>query len=233
MNAMEAVITQEPTPAEAPNAEEKAAETTTETVAAEETKEEVTETTTEETKEEPAKGAEQEAKAEEVADAAGIDIAAVESAFLETGEIPADTYEKAAKIGVTKEMVDEFVQYRVSQADRVREEILRPYGGEEVVGGMVDWAAKNWAPDQAKAFNDAVNSGDRGRVDLALRALSADYTKANGVKPSLLTPSTGTVVPGGVYESMEQLISDQADPRYRTDKAFREGVEKKLARSRI
>ncbi len=42
-------------------------------------------------------------------------MAEVEAHFLEKGEIPADTYEKMAKVGISKEMVDEFVQYRVQQ----------------------------------------------------------------------------------------------------------------------
>lgn len=198
-----------------------------------ETTEEITEEPTEETTGEEAEGTEEDKAAKEAAEAAGIDIPGVEAHFLEHGEIPADTYEKAEKIGISKEMVDEFVQYRVGKADSIRAEMLQPYGGEEKVGGMIDWAGKNWTAEQANSFNDAINSGDKGRADLALKALKADFDKKNGVKPSLLKPSTSKAAPGGVYTSMSQLLADQANPLYRTDPAFREQVIAKLSRSKI
>ena len=231
----EVVIAQEPTGPEAP-AQTPPEETKEGIETPPEGATEGTETPPEETTEgteETAEKSPEEKAADEAAEAAGIDIPAVEAHFLETGEIPADTYEKAAKIGLSKEIVDEFVQYRVGQADRIRAEMLQPFGGEEVVGSMVEWAGKNWTADQAKSFNDAIASADRGRVDLALKALKADYDKKNGVKPNLVKPTNSKTVPGGVYESTAQLHADQADPRYRTDPAFRDSVIAKLARSKI
>lgn len=232
----EVVIKQEETGPEAPVApvetpEEPKVETTE--VPADETPEEPKEEPKEEPAEEPKEEAEEEKAAKEAAEAAGIDVASVEQHFLEHGEIPADTYEKAAKIGISKEMVDEFVQYRVGQADRVRTEMLQPYGGEDAVVSMIEWAGKNWTAEQADSFNEAINSGNKGRVDLALKALKADFDKQNGVKPTLLKAETSKGVPGGVYETMAQLLKDQADPRYRTDAAFREAVVAKLSRSKI
>jgi len=172
-------------------------------------------------------------QADELAEAAGIDIAAVEATFLESGEIGEDTYEKAAKIGISKEMVDEFVQYRVTQADLMRDEMLKPYGGLEAVTGMTEWAGKNWTPEQANAFNEAVGSGDKGRVELAVRALKADFDKKNGVKPKLLTPAGGSSNAGGVFNSLQEMMAAQQDPRYAKDPAYRAEVAAKLRRSKI
>lgn len=228
-DALEVTITTPPTPAEAPKEEPKEAPQE-ELNEAQEGAEEVSEGAEEGAQE----GAPEEGAAEEIAEAAGIDIAAVEAHFLEHGEVPADLYEKVSKVGVTKEMVDEFVQYRVAQADRIREEMLSPYGGEEVVSSMIDWASKNWTEDQAKTFNEAVNSGNKGLADMALKTLKADFDKKNGVKPALLKPTNSPAASnGGSYASMAELMADQRDPRYRTDPAFRERVMAKLARSNI
>ena len=225
----EVTIQQAPTPAEAPKADQAPPPSDDPKLPSEQNQEGVEEAT-EETPPEGEEGQPDDA-AEEAAEKAGIDIQAVETHFLEHGEIPADTYEKAAAIGISKEMVDEFVNYRVTQADRVRTEMVEPYGGEEAVTSMVEWAGKNWTEAQAAAFNEAVNSGDKGRIDLALRALKADFDKKNGVKPNLLKPSTSKAQANGVYTSMAQLLADQADPRYRTDPAYRDAVVKKLGRS--
>lgn len=176
----------------------------------------------------------EEKKAEALADEAGIDVGAVEAAFLETGEVPADTYEKAAKVGITKEMVDEFVGYRVRQADMLREEILQPFGGTEAVGKMAEWAGTNWTKEKAESFNKLVNSGDRGSIELAVRGLQADYQKANGTRPRLVSGTGGAAASAsGVYRSIQELAADQRDPRYATDPAFQKAVFEKLRRSSI
>lgn len=174
-----------------------------------------------------------ETKAEELAAEAGVNVAEVEAHFLEKGEIPADTYEKMEKVGISKEMVDEFVQFRVQQADLARDEVLRPFGGTEAVTGMVDWASKNWTEAQANSFNDAVNSGDKARIELAVKALKADYDKKNGVRPSLVTPSAKTVPNGGTFASIQELMAAQNDPRYKADPAYRDAVIQKLSRSSL
>lgn len=176
---------------------------------------------------------EEETKAEELAAEAGVNVAEVEAHFLEKGEIPADTYEKMAKAGISKEMVDEFVQYRVTQGDLVRDEVLRPYGGMEAVGQMVEWAGKNWTEDQANSFNEAVNSGSKAKIDLAVKALKADYDKKNGVRPTLVTPSGGSSANSGAFSSLQDMMAAQRDPRYNSDPAYRDSVMAKLARSKF
>lgn len=177
--------------------------------------------------------AEEETKAEELAAEAGVDVAAAEAAYLETGEVPADVYEKLGKIGISKDLVDEFVQNRVSQADRLRDEVLSPYGGEGGVGKMVEWAGKNWTQAQADAFNTAINGGNRGQMELALKGLKADFEKKNGIRPSLVQGDSGAGTGSSVFRSLQELAAAQRDPRYRTDPAYHAEVFAKLARSKI
>lgn len=172
-------------------------------------------------------------KANTVAEDAGIDMEAAEAHFAEHGELPEDVYEKAAAIGFDKEAVNEYVAYRVAQADRIREELMSPLGGEESVQKMIAWASEAWAEDKAAAFNEAFEGKDRGRMELVLQALKADYDKAHGVRPKLVQGGTGKSTSGGVYTSIEQLMADQRDPRYAKDPAYRDAVIAKLARSQI
>lgn len=187
----------------------------------------------EEAKPEAEEATPEEAEADRLAKEAGVDVAAVEAAYLETGEIPADVYEKLGKIGISKDLVNEFVQSRVSQADRLRDEVLGPYGGNEGVGKMVDWAAKNWTQAQADAFNTAVNGGNRGQMELALKGLKADFEKSNGIKPTLIQGSGGSPSTTGSFNSIQELAAAQRDPRYKTDPAYQAAVFEKLRRSKI
>lgn len=174
---------------------------------------------------------EKDTEANKIAEEAGVDVSAVEAYFVEKGEIPADTYEKLAKVGIGKEMVDEFVQYRVGRADAVKAEIMSQFGGETAVTEMTAWAGASWTPEKAAAFNAAVTSGDRGQIELALQALQADFTKAKGLRPSLLKPTSGVTSASGAFQSLEELSRAQADPRYRNDPAYRRSVEERLRAS--
>lgn len=180
------------------------------------------------------KGTESEDEAaEKIATEAGLDVEAIEAHWLEHGTVPDAELEKLAKVGVTKEMAEEFIAYRQAQAEQVRTELMSSVGGEEAVTKMVDWAGKNYDAAKAEAFNKAVNSGDKGQIEMALKALQKDYEKANGRVPKLVKPTSGAAARGDRYESLEQMMADQRDPRYASDPAFRQKVIDKLSRSNI
>lgn len=172
------------------------------------------------------------AGSEDVAEAASIDLGAAEAHFAEHGEVPEDVYEKAAALGFDKDAVNEFVAYRVAQADRIRDELMTPLGGEEAVTKMMEWAGREWSEDKVNSFNEAFEGKDKGRMELVLKALKADFDKAHGVRPKLVQGASGQAR-GGAYTSVEQLLADQRDPRYATDPAYRAAVVAKLARSNI
>lgn len=174
-----------------------------------------------------------EAEQNAAAEAAGIDIKAVEAEFVEAGALSDDTYSKFAAAGIDRSVVDEVIQLRVEKAEAVRTELMAPFGGDAGYEKAVEWAGANWSKEQIDTFNAEVNSGDKGKMQLALKALQADF-KGTGkaAKPTLLKPTgPGKGADSGVYESLEQLMADQRDPRYGKDPAFTSMVEKKLARS--
>lgn len=162
-----------------------------------------------------------------------LDVSKYEQIFVDNGgKLTDEAYAELAERGYPKAIVDEFIGYRVANIDRQMQETYAAVGGQEQFEKMAEWASKNWNEDQAKAYNEAVNSGDKGRIDLALRALKADYSKANGSRPQKLLNGGGANVPGGdVFANMQQLMAAQNDPRYRTDPAYRQSVIDKLARS--
>lgn len=168
-----------------------------------------------------------------VAEEAGLDVPALEAHWEEHGALPDDAYEKLASVGVDKTLVDEFVAYRIAQGEAVRTEVLGSVGGEEVVNKMIEWAAQNYSQEKADAFNEGVNSKNKGKIELALKALKADFDKANGVRPKLLKSTSGPAPKGDKYASLEEMLADQKNPKYRTDPAFRQRVVEKLSRSDI
>lgn len=173
---------------------------------------------------------ETEKAAEEAVEAAGLDMAGLTAEFQENGELSADSLAKLEKAGIGKDMVDAYIAGQQALAERIQENIYQRAGGEEQFNNMISWAAENMSPEEVKAYNTAVDSGDEGQLNLALDGLVAKYTKANGSKPKLMGGKNGSSN-ADVFNSAAELTAAMRDPRYKTDKAYRQQVEAKLSRS--
>ncbi|WP_412057729.1 capsid assembly protein [Bartonella sp. DGB2] len=96
---------------------------------------------------------------------------------------------------------------------------------------MKDWAAKNWDETQLDAYNKAVNSGDKGQVAFAIKALKADYEKLNKRAPKLLNVANQQTKGGMIFQSTEEIVAAKTDPRYKSDPAYRRKITDAIKRS--
>jgi len=171
---------------------------------------------------------------QEIIEAARIDVEAIEAAWLESGTIPEAELAKLESVGISKELAEDYINYRQGQAEAVLNEMVAEVGGAEHLSKMQQWAASSWGSEQLEAYNRAVESDDKGQMQLALRALRADYERANGSKGRLVMAAIRpAAVSNNVYHSMEELVRDQSHPLYAQDPAYRERVMAKLARSNL
>jgi hypothetical protein len=95
---------------------------------------------------------------------------------------------------------------------------------------MVNWAGEQMDSTEVTAYNNAVNSGDRSQVNLAVQGLKARYESANGRQPSNIG-GRSSQTNGDTYASWAQVTADMNKPEYKTDTAFRDTVQNKLGRS--
>jgi hypothetical protein len=146
--------------------------------------------------------------AEKAAEAAGVDMDALETEFMAEGKLTDESYADLEAKGFSKDEVDDFIHAR-----------------------MADWASNNWTADELKEYNDAVDSYEMGRAKLAMKGLRADYEKANGRAPKLLDGDGSPPKGGTIYRSDAEMQRDMQDPRYREDPAFRDDVINKVERS--
>jgi hypothetical protein len=169
--------------------------------------------------------------AEKAAEAAGVDMDALETEFMAEGKLTDKSYADLEAKGFSREEVDDFIQYRAQKSDRYMGELYSEVGGEEQFATMAKWASENWSADELKEYNDAVDSYEMGRAKLAMKGLRADYEKANGRAPKLLDGDGSPAKGGTIYRSDAEMQRDMQDPRYREDPAFRDDVIKKVDRS--
>lgn len=166
----------------------------------------------------------------EAVEAKGVDFDALGQEFMSNKGLTPESYEKLSKAGFPKELVDDYIRLKQSEASTIVTDLKGSVGGEEQFTAMVSWAAENYSAKDT--YNKMINSGDPDQMKIAVDALSAAYHKANGTRPNLVMGGTGSVG-GDVYRDQAEFLRDIQDPKYKTSEAFRKDVEAKLSRSNI
>lgn len=176
----------------------------------------------------------EELAAEEALKGQGLSLTELETEFETGGALSETSYEKLEKAGFSKAYVDEIIELKKGKAETIRTELMGLVGGEAEFEAKSKWASENWTEAQAKEFNEAMNSKNVGRMQVAFKALAADHAKAKGTPPKLITPDSGGLPGlGDAFQSLDQMMAAQRDPRYATDQAYRKSVEDRLRRSNL
>jgi len=144
------------------------------------------------------------------------------------GQLSETSYEALARDhNFSKELVDSFIQGQEALSNRMLGEVHDTVGGADKYREIMEWATANLSDSEIDSYNNTVENGDASSINLALQGVHAKYASENGFSPSLIQ-GTGKGRAAG-YESRQQMIADMAKPEYKTDPAFRDTVERRLA----
>jgi hypothetical protein len=174
-----------------------------------------------------------EEKARQVTKEAGLDFDNLSESYWETGSLSDDQYASLEKAGIPKAVVDQFIAGQEALISATRQTVFNSVGGEPNYVAMTEWAAENLSGDEIAAYNKAVNSGDPASSMMAVKGLKARYDATVGFEPKREVRGETAKTGSTVYRSISEMERDMADPRYKTDPAFRRDVERKLERSDI
>ena len=185
--------------------------------------------------EEPVKP-ESQADADEAAnkavEAAGLDMDALGNKIVANGDLDAEDYEKLAKQGISKDMVQSYVAGQQALANQLVTRMHDTVGGEDAFNDLLGWAGENMSKDEIEAFNATVDNGSEASVKLALQGLHSRYKAAGGSTPNLVGGKRQATT-GDVFRSTAEVTKAMSDPRYSRDAAYRSDVMNKLARSSV
>jgi hypothetical protein len=162
----------------------------------------------------------------------GLDMGKFSTEFAEKGELTPESYAELEKAGLTKDIVDQYIEGQKARATQYESSVKAEVGGDEQYNQMVTWAKANMSPAEITAFNNAVGSGDVNQAKLAVLGLSTRYSSANGSDPKR-TIGGGKAGAQDTFESTAQLTEAMRDPRYKSDPAYRAAVQNKLSRSTV
>ena len=164
-------------------------------------------------------------------DERGLDFSVFQDEYNETGELSTDAYKALEEAGVSKQVVDTWIDGQEARAEQMMNDIYNITGGEANYNLMLQWADNNLEPYEAEAFNKQISNLDEAS-QFAVNGLYARYQQSEGAIPSLMSGDIN-VSTQPRYESLAQLTSDMSDPRYAEDPAFRSKVAARLQNSNV
>lgn len=167
-----------------------------------------------------------------VVENAGLKMQDLSAEYEQSGQLSEDSYEKLAKVGVSREYVDGYIRGQEALAVQYQSEVFEVAGGQQGYTEMIQWAAKNLTLNEINAFNTTVNSGDLEQAKLSVQGLMAKYVASEGSEPRLVK-GTATGDATTVFRSTAELVAAMKDPKYKNDPAYRQDVIEKLGRSSI
>lgn len=152
---------------------------------------------------------------------------------LSNGKLSEESYKELEGKGFTRQLVDSYIQGQQAVTDAQVAQVHNAVGGPDAYAAMIDWAANNLSEAEQNAFDGAVNRGNTAEIMLAVQGLKARYD-ANNRAPQLI----GGKPPGAnpteaPYTSTAELVAAMSDVRYNNDPAYRDLVERRLAKSDI
>ena len=152
--------------------------------------------------------------------------------FAQNGSLSEDSYDKLNESGLSKELVDSYIQGQMALADQSVSEIQNSVGGEKQYQAIVDWASQNLEDSEIATFNKQIEDGTIDEAKFSIKALESRYKLANGVEPNLVQ---GTKAGAGAdtFRSVQQVVEAMNDPRYESDPAYRDEVARRMKNSDI
>ena len=152
--------------------------------------------------------------------------------FAQNGSLSDESYEKLNESGLSKELVDSYIQGQMALADQSVSEIQNSVGGEKQYQAIVEWASQNLEDSEIATFNKQIEDGTIDEAKFSIKALESRYKLANGVEPNLVQ---GTKAGAGAdtFRSVQQVVEAMNDPRYESDPAYRDEVARRMKNSDI
>lgn len=157
---------------------------------------------------------------------AGLKPDELEKQIVEQGELAQEARKALVDQGIPEALIDSYVAHYRANVESMAAKALEAAGGEEGWKQLNDWAVANLTEAEQADYNARL-AGPNWEValkDLKARRAATSPTRGEG---NLLTGDSGVPTATG-YTSRAQMKADMADPRYKSDPAFRKAVMDKI-----
>jgi len=189
--------------------------------------------TTEETKVEAEAPADESvpevAEAKETVENKGLDFDGLYGEYGENGELSTETYSNLEQAGLSKEVVDSYIQGQEAIQQQQVNTLQKAVGGEAEYQAMIQWAGSNLTDSEQTQFNATLDNAES--AEFAIQGLNARYKAANPtlIGGNRISGDTNTNSRG--YVTKSDMMEAMGSSKYKTDHTYRAEVQRKLALS--
>ena len=153
--------------------------------------------------------------------------------FAESGELSDKAFDALEAAGLPRSFVEQYIAGQEAMSIQQAATIQESIGGAGNYEAMAEWASENLADGDLDAFNSIVEGQSVEVARVAVKGLYAQFQAAGGKGPSLVQGSTSGDAGVKPFGSTAQVTEAMRDPRYASDPAYREQVEKRMSVSSI
>ena len=165
----------------------------------------------------------------EATPAMGEAVTAASDEYYETGTLSDSAYQSLEEAGLSRDVVDTYVQGFEALQSQQEESLQAEIGGKDNYESMAEWASTALTDQEQQVYNNTVESGDRDAAAMAIRGLYARYVADGGDPVSLVQGGTAGNALAVPFGSSYEMTQSMADPRYENDEGYRRSVEARIA----
>lgn len=155
--------------------------------------------------------------------------------FYQTGTLSDASFAALEKKGLTREVVQAYIDGQKTHIAQETEELTKGIGGYEQFKKIAEWARTAIPEAERDAYNEVFKSGNKVAIQAVLEKMNSLYLKANPAPPAAPVegnPATSAAVPNDVFASRDEMVQAMTDKRYQTgDAAYIRSVTEKIQRS--
>jgi len=147
--------------------------------------------------------------------------------YASNGYLDDANYQSLGTIGLSKQLVDQYIAGSVAQATQLESGYYERTNGQAGYQQMSDWMTMYLPDGEINAYNRVLDSGSNEEVGVLISGMYARYAQSMGNYTQLQGGQATNESAG--FQSRGQVMAAMGDPRYETDSAYRQEVEDKLA----
>lgn len=159
----------------------------------------------------------------------GVDYAALEKEYQENGKLSEESMKALKGAGYPETVVNAFIKGFEATVESYTNAVYKLAGGEEAYGQLCQFI-KGLGQADVDAFNETIENGSLQQLGVMIEGYKARMTTKYGTNNRSILGGAGSVSRGG-FNSKDAMVKAMNDPRYGTDMAYTEKVQRMTMQS--
>lgn len=161
--------------------------------------------------------------------AKGVDYDALAKEYEENGKLSDESMKALKGAGYPETVVNAFIKGFEAQVNEFTNAVYKIAGGEAEYGKLCNFI-KGLGEADVQAFNETINSGSLTQLAALINGYKAQMTTKYGTSNRSILGGANTVETKG-FNSKDAMVKAMNDPRYGTDMAYTEKVQRMTMQS--